>query len=311
MSGQSVRDEGSAREARHAAATWDRNLAAYLVGCAARKAPPGLRGRLEEEWLADLAARPGAFSRIRFGLGCCWATRIIAREFGAAAEAAGTTASGHRLLVSYGGYDFSRFSRRTAAIVAIVGLHAAVFYAYVSGLAQRVLPPPPDWLHGVSVVTQPLNPHTPPALPPPKLARAVLDSLPTPELKFHLPLDPNIIKAVPSHQPNTAPQPSQPSRADRVIGGPGAGFPDTEDYYPPSARRLGEAGATVVSVCVDPRGRLTAAPTIVVSSGVRQIDEGALRLARAGSGHYRPTTENGQPVSACYAFRIRFQLEDQ
>jgi TonB family protein len=97
----------------------------------------------------------------------------------------------------------------------------------------------------------------------------------------------------------------------RVTGGPGAGFPDTDDYYPPAARRLGEAGTTIVSVCVDPRGRLTAAPAIVDSSGIRQIDEGALRLARAGSGHYRPTTENGQSVSACYAFRIRFQLEDQ
>jgi TonB family protein len=95
------------------------------------------------------------------------------------------------------------------------------------------------------------------------------------------------------------------------MGGPGAGFPNTEDYYPPAARRLGEVGTSVISVCVDPRGRLTAAPRIVASSGIGQIDEGALRLASAGSGHYRPTTENGRAVAACYAFRIRFQLEDQ
>ncbi|HEY7887761.1 MAG TPA: hypothetical protein VIC29_06000 [Steroidobacteraceae bacterium] len=41
------------------------------------------------------------------------------------------------------------------------------------------------------------------------------------------------------------------------------------------------------------------------------IDQGALRLASAGSGHDRPTTESGQPVSSCYAFRISFRLEDQ
>lgn len=35
------------------------------------------------------------------------------------------------------------------------------------------------------------------------------------------------------------------------------------------------------------------------------------RLAKAGSGHYRPTTENGQPVSSCCAFRIVFRIEDQ
>lgn len=39
---------------------WDMSLARYLVGCAARKAPPGLAERLEEEWLADLMARRGA-----------------------------------------------------------------------------------------------------------------------------------------------------------------------------------------------------------------------------------------------------------
>jgi TonB family protein len=96
-----------------------------------------------------------------------------------------------------------------------------------------------------------------------------------------------------------------------VTGGPRAGFPNTDDYYPPEARRLDETGTSVVSVCVDPRGRLTAAPALVTSSGVGQIDEGALRLAKAGSGHYRPTTEDGRPVSSCYSFRVRFELQDQ
>lgn len=54
----------------------------------------------------------------------------------------------------------------------------------------------------------------------------------------------------------------------------------------------------------------TSDPTIVQTSGVAQLDQGALRLARAGSGHYRPSTENGRPVAACYAFRVRFRLDD-
>lgn len=311
MSGQSVRDEGSARKVHEGAATWDEQLARYLVGCAARKAPPDLGERLEEEWLADLMMRQRAFSRIAFGLGCCWATRVIAREFGAAAAASGSSASGQRLLVAYGGYDFSRFSRRTAALVAIVCLHVAVFYAYVSGLVQRVVPTPADWMDGVPIVSQLPRPHTPPPLPPPPLARPMVDTLPTPDLKFNFPADPDTITVGRFSRPIAPVRLPPPAPVKRVIGGPGAGFPDTEDFYPPSARRLGEAGATVVSVCVDPRGRLTSVPAIIESSGIGQIDQGALRLARAGSGHYRPTTENGQPVSACYAFRIRFQLEDQ
>ncbi len=125
MSGQSVRNEDSERKS-HRSATWDQEVGRRLIGCAARKAPPGLRERLEEEWLADLTARQGAFSRIRFGLGCCWATRVIAREFGAAAAATAGSPSGQRLLIAHGGYDFSRFSRRSAALVAIVCLHAAL-----------------------------------------------------------------------------------------------------------------------------------------------------------------------------------------
>jgi len=61
---------------------------------------------------------------------------------------------------------------------------------------------------------------------------------------------------------------------------------------------------------VDDKGRLTATPTIARSSGSSSLDEGALKLAKAGSGHYRATTEDGLPVSSCYEFLIRFNLKD-
>ncbi len=301
MSGQSLRTGPSA--------TWDCAAARYLIGCAARKAPPGLAERLEEEWLADLTSRRGAFSRILFGLGCCWATRVIAREFGAAAAVAGRSASGQRLLVGYGGRDFSRFSRRTTAFLAIVCLHVAAFYAYMSGFAKSVVTTAPGWIDEIPLAPHPRTPQTPPPLPPPNLAHNFVPNLPTPDLPLRFPADPRVITVFHSSRPTVALPPVKP--IERVIGGPGAGFPDTEDYYPPAIRRLDETGAAVVSVCVDPRGRLTAAPSIVESSGIGQLDEGALRLATAGSGHYRPTTENGRPVSACFDFRIRFQLEDQ
>jgi len=65
-----------------------------------------------------------------------------------------------------------------------------------------------------------------------------------------------------------------------------------------------------VQVCVDRAGRLTADPVIAQSSGSARLDEGARKLARAGSGHYRATTEEGRPVNDCYGFRIRFDLKD-
>ena len=52
----------------------------WLIHHAARSAPELLSQRLEEEWLADLAVRPSAASRLRFAIGCSWATRVIALE---------------------------------------------------------------------------------------------------------------------------------------------------------------------------------------------------------------------------------------
>lgn len=283
-------------------------LSRALVRCAARKAPPDLAQRLEEEWLADLTARQSALGRVRLGLGCCWATRVIAREFGVAAAASAGSASGQQLLVAAGGYDFSRLSRRTVALIAILCLHAGIFYLYLNGFTPGRVAHRIDPIHS-SVITRNRRLDQPKLFPVPKLApinNSVPDRIP------RVPAQPP--PATVAHSPSSAAPlvrypPPKPVNVTR--GGPGAGFPDTEDYYPPAARRLGESGSAAVRVCVDPDGRLTAAPTIVRSSGLARIDQGALRLAKAGSGHYRPTMENGQPVSACYPFLIRFRLEDQ
>lgn len=308
MSARHHDDEGSIPEAPDAAPAWDQTLACKLVRRAARKAPPGLRGRLEEEWLADLAARESATARIRFGLGCCWATRVIARDFGVAIEATAGSASGQRLLVAAGGDVFSRFSRRTTALIAIVCLHAAIFYLYMNDFVRSAPVSQPGPFVG-DVIKQPARQYLPTPIAQPRLAPTALPEVPTPEIP-NLSVDPATITV--AHPPEPAAVVLvAPKRVDLVAGGPGAGFPNTGDYYPAMARRLGESGITAVRVCVDPLGRLTADPTIFQSSGVTRIDQGALNLARAGSGHYRPTTENGQAVSACYAFRIRFQLDDQ
>ena len=94
-----------------------------------------------------------------------------------------------------------------------------------------------------------------------------------------------------------------------MLGGPGSGFPNPDDYYPSIAKRLEEQGVATVRVCVAANGRLTSDPMTVQTSGSQRLDEGALQLAKAGSGHYRATTEDGRPVNSCYSFRVRFELK--
>ena len=283
---------------------WFDGMARELIRHAAGKAPPALSERLGEEWLADLTARSGAFSQLRFALGCCWATNVIAHEFGAPARAA-ATAAGKTTVVHDPGSGPS-FSRRTTVILLIVGLHIVV----ICGLAAAIVGPAvlktPERIQGYVV---PQAPKTPPPLPADPTLTGVRPEISLPPWR-----DP------PPDPPATIPEstsgglPLQTAGApitkavNRVLGGPGAGFPNTDDFYPEASRRLGEKGITRVDVCVDGTGQLIGRPTIGQSSGSARLDDGALRLAKAGSGHYRATTEDGRPVSACYPFLVRFRL---
>jgi TonB family protein len=279
-------------------------LTRWLIHRAALGAPATLSERMEEEWLADMASRPSPASRLRFALGCCWATKVISLEQRAASVALATPARSLKLAIPYPYGDVGFFSRHSSTLVVVAALHLAVFYGLVTGLRTGSVPwvPPPlipRWL--------PAAPHDPPP------------SLPKPVKETFL-WDPTMPKVPPSDysddrdiivdppQGNPSADPSRKHEVNRVSGGPGPGFPDAEDFYPPAARRLGEQGISTVRVCVDAHGRLTSAPTTVQGSGSTRLDEGALRLAQAGSGHYRASTEDGRAIDSCYAFRIRFKL---
>jgi periplasmic protein TonB len=276
----------------------------WLVRRAASAAPPALGARLEEEWLSDLATRPSVFSRLRFALGCYWATMVIAHERRAAVPVT-STAAGPNFLG-----DAGCFSRRSLTLLLVVALHVALFFALMNGLVTKV--------H--KIIEQPIIPkfidHVPPTdLPPPPrpaLTNWTMIDIPPPDNPPVAPEDntvdvkPDVHNLVP--QPPTPPSP--PRAVNRVPGGPGNGFPNTDEFYPSISKWKLEQGIATVRVCVDTNGRLTAAPTTVERSGSARLDAGALQLAKAGSGHYRPTLEDGKSVNSCYSFRVRFELRN-
>jgi len=292
------------------------DFALRLIRHAARNAPPSLSERLEEEWLADLSARQGTLSRVLFGLGCCWATIVIAREHYALNIAAATSTAGSTTMTAHAQPDstfFSFFSRRTTAFVVIVALHVAVIYAFATGLVHGIIEAIPrsmetTFLPDTTHDVKPPPPTEVDLIQPQKLVIVERD------IPFDVPPDPTppirdvmVGPAVPPPVP-TAPKVEAPVK--RVLGGPGKGFPNSADYYPAASRRLGEQGSATIHVCADAQGRLTEDPTVAQSSGMARIDEGALKLAKAGSGHYRATTENGVAVNACYPVRFTFEFRD-
>lgn len=289
-------------------------LTGWLIHHAAHRAPESLSSRLEEEWLADLATRSSALSRLRLALGCCWATLVIVCDCSRSRVPAASSAVAAKGFITLADRNLGYFSLRSGTLFLVAGLHAALFYGLITTLSHtRGLATPPD------LQNQVLKPVPPEALPPPLPPGMEMKGWVIDVHKLVVDVPPNIDieddvttqvveKTLEPHSPQ--PPPEAPTHVVRqVAGGAGAGFPDTADYYPSLSVHLGEEGMSTVRVCVDRKGKLIADPTTLKSSGSARLDEGALKLARAGSGHYRATTEDGQPVNSCYPLGIRFQLK--
>lgn len=234
---------------------------------------------------------------------------VIVSEYPRNRVAAASAAAAAKGFITLADRKLGYFSLRSGTLFLVAGLHGALFYGLITTLSHtRSLATPPD------LQNQVVKPVPPERLPPPLLSGMTILTVPK------LVIDPppmiavdddgpaQILEQPPEPYSPPLPPAAPPHVVKQVAGGPGAGFPDTADFYPSQSIRMEEEGISAVRVCVDPKGRLTSDPTTVKSSGSARLDEGALRLARAGSGHYRATTEDGQPVSSCYSLGIRFQL---
>lgn len=288
---------------------WMDRAAHGLIRHAARRAPGPLAERLEEEWLADMIARRAGLSRLRLALDCCRASYVITRETGVAAvPAAGAQVAPANL----GGYwrdDSLRFSRSTVTFLLVVSLHLAILCGLAVGLGSKFTKKTPTTFT-TTMIERTVPPDVRPAPPTPQMQTPSI-WVPTPDVTLHFEAEVDNLTGVSKTLTEPGPPKSPPkvtATVSRVQGGPGAGFPSASDFYPAASIRAGEEGAATVQACVDGHGRLISAPSLVQSSGSERLDQAALKLARAGSGRYRATTEEGRPVDACYPFRIRFDL---
>jgi protein TonB len=148
----------------------------------------------------------------------------------------------------------------------------------------------------------------PPPPPPPQFEKPPVD-VPPPDINIEVPVE-TTTTAIHVDETNRPKEPPPAPRApsSKTNPTPGKNFPNSSDYYPPASMRLGEEGTTVVHACVGTNGRLAEEPTVAKTSGSSRLDEGAMRLAKAG--HYNPGTEDGKPAQLCFDFGIKFQLKN-
>ena len=292
----------------------------WLIHQAAHRAPESLSSRLEEEWLADAESRSSALSGLRFAVGCCWASLVIVNEYPRSRVPAASPVAAASAMGPAGGFftltdrNFRYFSLRSATLFLIAGLHAALFYGLITTLSHTPRIAAPPHLQNQPVAPVPRTKDLPPVPGTDLKDWTIHVPKPVIDVPKKMDIDVDVPAGELSDKPNEViPEPRLPPITpshvvQRLAGGPGAGFPETADFYPSHSIRLAEEGISTVQVCVDRRGRLTSEPTTLKGSGIERLDEAALKLARAGSGHYRATSEDGQPVNSCYAFGVRFQL---
>ncbi|HEY8054200.1 MAG: energy transducer TonB [Steroidobacterales bacterium] len=203
--------------------------------------------------------------------------------------------------------DSSFLTRRGAVLAAIVALHVFLIWALASGLARRAmeLVAPPI---SADIVEEIKKQDLPPPPPPPELERPPVE-VPPPDVQIDMPVETNTtaIQDV-TDKPVVRPPPKPAASVAPTTIGPGRGMPSPDDYYPGSARRLGQEGTAMVSLCVGPDGKLSAAPTVSKSSGTASLDEAAVKYAQATSGHWKPATEDGKPINKCNQLPVKFKL---
>lgn len=193
--------------------------------------------------------------------------------------------------------------RRMAVFAGIVGFHLLLVYGLVSGLARKVVEVVAPPL--VTDIIEEIKPEDkPPPPPPPQMERPPVQ-VPPPDVVIDIPME-STTTAI----SNVTDKPAPPPPPRVVVGTPAkiGRMPSSEDYYPAAAKRAEEQGAATIKVCVNAQGRIVGDPTVVTSSGFARLDEGAVKLARAG--RYQAGTSGGQPLpESCVSFRVKFEIK--
>lgn len=212
--------------------------------------------------------------------------------------------------MAYGDQTLS--TRKVVSIALVIALHAVIGYAFVTGLAYNVVkkvardlktfdvaeeaPPPPD-------KPPPPPPETkiepPPVVAPPPIVQ-VAPTIAPPIVSVPVAPPPVITPTAPP-----APPPPAVSRKLEPRGTPGEWV--TPEDYPSADLRAENQGTTGFTLSVGPDGKATDC-RVTSSSGFPSLDQKACQMLIRRSRFKPQLGGDGQPMSASYSNRVRWQI---
>jgi protein TonB len=204
--------------------------------------------------------------------------------------------------------------RRYGGLGIVVFVHALVAYALVTGLAHKMVDmiKAPVETKIIEEVKPPPPPDTPPPPPPPKMVAPPPPFIPPPEVNITPPPSQNVIQATTSQTPVHQEFAKAVEAPKGPVAQPGPSVPVLSDLnsckpaYPPAAQRAEEEGTVRIQFVVGPNGQLAGTPTVLKSSGSKNLDKAAVSgLARCT---FKPAYKDGKPVEAALAVDYVWKL---
>jgi protein TonB len=196
--------------------------------------------------------------------------------------------------------------RRGAALIAVIILHIGIVWAFVTGLAgklvQTIIPPVE-----IAQIDKPKDIDKPPP-PPPKLEE-IKPYVPPPEfVDIQAPqVETTAISVVTQTKvappPVAVAAPPRPGTAPKVD--PKHPLKIGEEWYPDASKRAGEEGRCVVTVTVAVDGRISN-ESLQASSGFPRLDDACLKAVHGQ--RMLAATEDGKPIEKTVALPIVWKL---
>jgi protein TonB len=201
-------------------------------------------------------------------------------------------------------------TRKAVSVGGVVLIHLAIGYAFISGLALKIIPPE-EWKTWVI----PIKPNTPP--PPIKQKQQTKPApvtipkdieVKTPPTSDNPPWNPPVDPGPPQTKPIEQPAPPVLARTVQVRGDRTDWV--TTDDYPSSSIRDGEEGRVAISVRVGANGRVTNCQ-VTKSSNHILLDEATCRFYAKRARFAPAQAADGTAVESSYADSVRWQLPAQ
>lgn len=207
--------------------------------------------------------------------------------------------------------DQSMSSRKLVAIIGVGLLHAALGYAFITGLAFNVIKKVSTDLKTFDVQEAPPPKEAPPPPPPQKVVQPPPVVSPPPIVQIQSVAPPTIV-SVPVAPPVVihesappAPPPPQISTPLKPRGTPGEWV--TSEDYPAADIRAGNQGTTGFRLDVDGSGKVTNC-TITSSSGFPSLDSKACQMLTRRARFSPAKNGSGEGMATTYSNRVRWQV---